>query len=297
VSEFDELVESALEGTLDAAGLARLESLLAEDPGRRRDYLRRAHLAAMLIERGGEAAPRRARRPLAVPVLAAAALVVAWAGLAFLGGGREPARPAPVEFALEERALERVAPGPGRVLAGAVDISASMVSEGRELAPLVERLFDELEALEPRDRFSLLAVGRELHAFRSAPVVATPENLAAAREWLEGLSPEVAGRPGWPDRGWREWRGGRHFGADLLAAMERCFSYRPDRIVYATDWVMEPGSVRTEKQALIEATRRWQRGLEEPARLDVFVDRLDGHNRFLGDYAAEHGGRFVVVGG
>ena len=105
--------------------------------------------------------------------------------------------------------------------------------------------------------------------------------------------PDSGEPPEWPSDDWQDFEDGEHFGADLLATMSFCFEKRPDRIIYATDWVGDPGSVHVSKQDLIESIRDWQRERDTQATLDVVVYKPDGHNRFLRHVAIDNNGRFM----
>jgi len=83
---FDELVAEALDGRAGPAELAMLERVMRGDPLRRRAYLRRAHLVALLIERHGGLRPmpgRSIRAGTLAFVLTAAAALALWIGLAW----------------------------------------------------------------------------------------------------------------------------------------------------------------------------------------------------------------------
>lgn len=66
-----------------------------------------------------------------------------------------------------------------------IDISGSM--EGTSIAQAREALLNALNRLAPSDRFAILAFNNTYQEFAPEPEVATAENLAKAREYVEGL--------------------------------------------------------------------------------------------------------------
>jgi len=83
---FDELVAEALDGRAGPEELAMLERVMRDDPLRRKAYLRRAHLVALLIESHGGLRPmpgRSLRAGTLALVLTTAAALALWIGLAW----------------------------------------------------------------------------------------------------------------------------------------------------------------------------------------------------------------------
>jgi Ca-activated chloride channel family protein len=70
-----------------------------------------------------------------------------------------------------------------------LDVSGSMAGAKMNQARAAGRQL--LETLEPRDRFRLIDFSTDVHTFRDDYVPATPENVQAARRYLDGL--EAAG--------------------------------------------------------------------------------------------------------
>ena len=66
-----------------------------------------------------------------------------------------------------------------------LDVSGSMAGAKMNQARAAGRQL--LETLEPQDRFRLIDFSTDVHTFRDDYVRATPENLQAARRYLDGL--------------------------------------------------------------------------------------------------------------
>jgi hypothetical protein len=294
------LIGQVADGKLTGDQKDALRAALAESESARRYYLRYMHVAALVAERSGltdSLARHRRMRTGSFRVFIAfcgvVLLLATWYSRTRPIAGEGVVHPAREVVSKDVSVPEMRVPEPrGAVTLAAIEISGSMSADGRRFTPVVNRVFDQLAELQPEQPFNVIAFATERRLFRPEPVVATPENLAAARAWVETLRPDGEDAPSWPDGDWQGYRSGRHFGADLLATMAYCFESEPAHIVYATDWVMDPASVRSSKQELIESIRHWQRQRATPVRLDIVVDHMDGHNRFLRDVAIENDGRF-----
>jgi hypothetical protein len=302
--EVRQLVAGAADGTLDGEGKAALCRALDESEDARRYYLRYMQVAAQLEELGAtsddvefavsELRQSKVRRIWGIVAVAA---VLALVGLVIMRGTDKQVEVVPEQPIAQAppETPEPVAPVPsdGPLTLAAIEISGSMTADGREFEPVVHRVFEELSGLSAGDAFNLVAFATDRELFQPQAVAATPDNLAAAREWIMTKCPDLGESPEWPSDDWQDFEDGEHFGADLLATMSFCFEKRPDRIIYATDWVGDPGSVHVSKQELIESIRDWQRERETQATLDVVVYKPDGHNRFLRRVASDNGGRFL----
>jgi Ca-activated chloride channel family protein len=75
-----------------------------------------------------------------------------------------------------------------RDLTLAVDVSGSM--SGTKLEQAKSAMLQALGSLRPQDRLRIVTFSSSVRSFRPAPVSATPDNLAAAREFVDGLSAE-----------------------------------------------------------------------------------------------------------
>lgn len=66
-----------------------------------------------------------------------------------------------------------------------IDISGSM--SGTSIQQAREALLQALDRLTPADRFGIVAFNHSYYEFASQPLTASPENVAAARRYVEGL--------------------------------------------------------------------------------------------------------------
>ncbi len=291
------LCDAVVDGTASGKELAALRKWLNESEPARMTYLRYMDLSAQLFERDrsrGGVRPEVPVTPGRWRVLAGLSGIAAAACLA-LGIGlllRPADRALPVAKADDlPMAVEPIPTG--ETVLAAVEISGSMVGDGRSYAAVEAEIMRRLRGLEPGTRFNVVAFSTEQWKFRPDPVWATPANLDAAASWLDAYRPDADGHPEWPGGDWRSYKGGRHVGADIPGTFARCFEQSPTHILYAADWVSDPGTPRVKKQTLIEQLRSLQKASASPVRIDTVVYAADADNQFLGALSRENGGELI----
>jgi Ca-activated chloride channel family protein len=170
-----------------------------------------------------------------------------------------------------------------RDLSLVVDVSGSM--SGSKLEQAKAALQQALGTLRPTDRFRLIAFSSAVRAFRPQLVTATRENLAEAREFVDGLAAEG--------------------GTNIAAALDTALSgptegERVSLVIFLTDGLPSVGEQSPERIAEAAAsragrTRIFPIGLGQDVNT-YLLDRLASEGRGSAEYVAPETSVEAAVG-
>ena len=170
-----------------------------------------------------------------------------------------------------------------RDLSLVVDVSGSM--SGRKLEQAQAALRQALEALHPEDRFRLVAFSSTVRPFREDFVAATPENLRAARGFVDALRAD----------------GGTNIAGALEAVLGRDVSERRlPIVVFVTDGLPSVGERAPDRIADAAAARAGQSRIFTvgvgPDVNTYLLDRLAREGRGSAEYVAPDADVEVATG-
>jgi Ca-activated chloride channel family protein len=145
---------------------------------------------------------------------------------------------------------EKPAPAAPKDVIFALDTSGSMRGEKNEQSRAAVNYC--LDRLNPQDRFNVITFGTEVQAFRDEPAPRTPENLAAAKAFVEDAV--AAGR------------------TNISEALRKCLAgkaeeKRPRFVVFLTDGAPTAGELRAEE--ILKKVPEWNAGKSQVFVLGV----------------------------